>query len=90
MDAKGDDLMYQSYNYMKALLPNPKINVMLAASNTLGMIAEIGSPLWAIKSKEQSEFSNWTSRNPEDTLVRSFSKSWLVPEIIQHTSSGRV
>lgn len=31
---------FRCYNYVKALLPNPDINVMLAASKTLGRIAE--------------------------------------------------
>lgn len=48
MDAKGDGIietyLYRFYNYVKALLPNPDINVMLAASKTLGRIAEIGGP----------------------------------------------
>ncbi|KAK7686283.1 hypothetical protein QCA50_010507 [Cerrena zonata] len=48
LDAKGDGIietyLYRFYNYVKALLPNPDINVMLAASKTLGRIAEIGGP----------------------------------------------
>ncbi len=34
--------LFRFYNYVKSLLPNPDINVMLAASKTLGSIAEIG------------------------------------------------
>lgn len=34
---------YRCYNYVKALLPNPDVNVMLAASKTLGRIAEKNS-----------------------------------------------
>ncbi|KAJ3547494.1 hypothetical protein NM688_g5399 [Phlebia brevispora] len=34
--------LFRFYNYVKSLLPNPDINVMLAASKTLGQIAEIG------------------------------------------------
>ncbi|KAI0046207.1 atypical/PIKK/FRAP protein kinase [Auriscalpium vulgare] len=36
--------LFRFYNYVKALLPNGDINVMLAASKTLGQIAEIGGP----------------------------------------------
>jgi FKBP12-rapamycin complex-associated protein len=35
--------LYRFFNYVKSLLPDPDINVMLAASKTLGQIAEIGS-----------------------------------------------
>lgn len=34
--------LFRFYNYVKYLLPNPDINVMLAASKTLGRIAEVG------------------------------------------------
>lgn len=34
--------LYRFYNYVKHLLPNSDFNVMLAASKTLGTIAEIG------------------------------------------------
>ncbi|KAI0316749.1 atypical/PIKK/FRAP protein kinase [Amylostereum chailletii] len=34
--------LFRFYNYVKSLLPNSDINVMLAASKTLGQIAEIG------------------------------------------------
>lgn len=34
--------LYRFYNYVKTLLPNPDINVMLAASKTLGHIAAVG------------------------------------------------
>ena len=34
--------LFRLYNYVKALLPDTDINVMLAASKTLGSIAEIG------------------------------------------------
>ncbi|KAI0032654.1 atypical/PIKK/FRAP protein kinase [Vararia minispora EC-137] len=34
--------LYRFFNYVKSLLPDPDINVMLAASKTLGQIAEIG------------------------------------------------
>ncbi|KDQ52943.1 hypothetical protein JAAARDRAFT_61533 [Jaapia argillacea MUCL 33604] len=34
--------LFRFYNYVKPLLPNNDINVMLAASKTLGQIAEIG------------------------------------------------
>ncbi|KAI0792169.1 FAT-domain-containing protein [Abortiporus biennis] len=34
---------FRCYNYVKAMLPNPDINVMLAASKTLGRIAEKNS-----------------------------------------------
>ena len=34
--------LFRFYNYVKALLPDHDINVMLAASKTLGNIAEIG------------------------------------------------
>lgn len=34
--------MFRFYNYVKTLLPNPDINVMLAASKTLGHIAAVG------------------------------------------------
>lgn len=33
--------LFRLYNYVKTLLPDPDINVMLAASKTLGHIAEI-------------------------------------------------
>ncbi|KAI0924480.1 hypothetical protein AcW2_005356 [Taiwanofungus camphoratus] len=36
--------LYRFFNYVKALLPNPDINVMLAASKTLGQIAAVGGP----------------------------------------------
>ncbi|GBE86637.1 Serine/threonine-protein kinase tor2 [Sparassis crispa] len=36
--------LYRFYNYVKTLLPNPDINVMLAASKTLGKIAAVGGP----------------------------------------------
>ena len=34
--------LFRFYNYVKYLLPNSDINVMLAASKTLGRIAELG------------------------------------------------
>lgn len=34
--------LFRFYNYVKSLLPNSDLNVMLAASKTLGQIAEIG------------------------------------------------
>ncbi|KAK7056413.1 phosphatidylinositol kinase-related protein kinase tor1 [Paramarasmius palmivorus] len=34
--------LFRFYNYVKHLLPNPELNLMLAASKTLGQIAEIG------------------------------------------------
>ena len=34
--------LFRFYNYVKRLLPNPDVNLMLAASKTLGQIAEIG------------------------------------------------
>ncbi|KAE9399554.1 phosphatidylinositol 3-kinase [Gymnopus androsaceus JB14] len=34
--------LFRFYNYVKHLLPNPDVNLMLAASKTLGQIAEIG------------------------------------------------
>ncbi|OCH96265.1 FAT-domain-containing protein [Obba rivulosa] len=36
--------LFRIYNYVRSLLPNPDINVMLAASKTVGRIAEIGGP----------------------------------------------
>lgn len=36
--------LFRLYNYVKALLPDNDINVMLAASKTLGQIAEISGP----------------------------------------------
>ena len=39
MDPKTN--LFRLYNYVKTLLPDPDINVMLAASKTLGQIAEI-------------------------------------------------
>ncbi|KAI0078720.1 phosphatidylinositol 3-kinase [Panus rudis PR-1116 ss-1] len=48
LDAKGGGFIeaypYKFYNYVKALLPNTDVNVMLAASKTLGRIAALGSP----------------------------------------------
>ncbi|KAH9940814.1 atypical/PIKK/FRAP protein kinase [Epithele typhae] len=41
MDPKTTSL-FRLFNYVKTLLPDPDINVMLAASKTLGRIAEIG------------------------------------------------
>lgn len=40
IESKRD--LFRFYNYVKYLLPNPDINVMLAASKTLGRIAEVG------------------------------------------------
>ncbi|KAG6820409.1 hypothetical protein H0H93_000916 [Arthromyces matolae] len=34
--------MFRFWNYVKHLLPNPDVNLMLAASKTLGQIAEVG------------------------------------------------
>ena len=34
--------LFRFYNYVKHLLPNPEVNLMLAASKTLGKIADIG------------------------------------------------
>ncbi|KAI0272361.1 atypical/PIKK/FRAP protein kinase [Gloeopeniophorella convolvens] len=34
--------LFRFYNYVKSLLPNSDLNIMLAASKTLGQIAEIG------------------------------------------------
>ncbi|KAH9004515.1 atypical/PIKK/FRAP protein kinase [Lactarius hatsudake] len=34
--------LFRFYNYVKSLLPNGDLNIMLAASKTLGQIAEIG------------------------------------------------
>ncbi|KAF9054520.1 atypical PIKK FRAP protein kinase [Panaeolus papilionaceus] len=34
--------LFRFYNYVKHLLPNPDVNLMLAASKTLGQIARIG------------------------------------------------
>lgn len=42
IDSKAN--LFRLYNYVKALLPDPDVNVMLAASKTLGQIAEIGGP----------------------------------------------
>ncbi|KZT27933.1 phosphatidylinositol 3-kinase [Neolentinus lepideus HHB14362 ss-1] len=47
LDIEGEDIesrrnLFRFYNYVKFLLPNSDINVMLAASKTLGQIAEIG------------------------------------------------
>ncbi|KAI0832116.1 FAT-domain-containing protein [Trametes gibbosa] len=36
--------LFRLYNYVKALLPDSDVNVMLAASKTLGQIAEISGP----------------------------------------------
>ncbi|OJT05171.1 Phosphatidylinositol 3-kinase tor1 [Trametes pubescens] len=36
--------LYRLYNYVKTLLPDPDVNVMLAASKTLGQIAKMGGP----------------------------------------------
>ncbi|KAI0793741.1 atypical/PIKK/FRAP protein kinase [Fomes fomentarius] len=36
--------LFRLYNYVKALLPDTDINVMLAASKTLGQIADISGP----------------------------------------------
>lgn len=36
--------LFRLYNYVKTLLPDTDINVMLAASKTLGQIAEISGP----------------------------------------------
>ncbi|KZV74520.1 atypical/PIKK/FRAP protein kinase [Peniophora sp. CONT] len=50
LDLDGDEgleskrNLYRFFNYVKSLLPDPDINVMLAASKTLGQIAEIGGP----------------------------------------------
>ncbi|KAI0718027.1 atypical/PIKK/FRAP protein kinase [Cerioporus squamosus] len=42
IDSKSN--LFRLYNYVKALLPDADINVMLAASRTLGQIAEISGP----------------------------------------------
>lgn len=48
LDADGEGTieskhnLFRFYNYVKSLLPSADINVMLAASKTLGKIAEIG------------------------------------------------
>lgn len=34
--------LFRFYNYVKSLLPNPDVNIMLSASKTLGQIAAIG------------------------------------------------
>jgi serine/threonine-protein kinase mTOR len=34
--------LFRFYNYVKELLPHPDVNIMLAASKTLGQIAHIG------------------------------------------------
>lgn len=48
LDVEGEESieskrnLFRFYNYVKHLLPNPDVNLMLAASKTLGQIAEIG------------------------------------------------
>ncbi|EGN96671.1 hypothetical protein SERLA73DRAFT_170096 [Serpula lacrymans var. lacrymans S7.3] len=48
LDIDGEDTieskrnLFRFYNYVKSLLPNHDVNIMLAASKTLGQIAEIG------------------------------------------------
>lgn len=48
MENDGEDIvgskryLYRFYNYVKQLLPNHDVNIMLAASKTLGQIAAIG------------------------------------------------
>jgi len=48
LENDGEDLvgskryLYRFYNYVKQLLPNHDVNIMLAASKTLGQIAAIG------------------------------------------------
>ncbi|KAI0332653.1 TOR kinase, partial [Cubamyces sp. BRFM 1775] len=42
IDSKAN--LFRFYNYVKTLLPDPDVNVMLAASKTLGQIAEISGP----------------------------------------------
>ncbi|KAH7890784.1 phosphatidylinositol 3-kinase [Phlebopus sp. FC_14] len=48
LESDGDDIvgskryLYRFYNYVKQLLPNHDVNIMLAASKTLGQIAAIG------------------------------------------------
>ncbi|KAH8093828.1 FAT-domain-containing protein [Cristinia sonorae] len=39
---ESKSILFRFYNYVKSLLPNNDINVMLAASKTLGQIAAIG------------------------------------------------
>jgi FKBP12-rapamycin complex-associated protein len=48
LDVDGEETLeskrnlFRFYNYVKSLLPNYDVNIMLAASKTLGQIAEIG------------------------------------------------
>ncbi|KAF9240696.1 phosphatidylinositol 3-kinase [Melanogaster broomeanus] len=48
LESEGEDIvgskryLYRFYNYVKQLLPNHDVNIMLAASTTLGQIAAIG------------------------------------------------
>jgi serine/threonine-protein kinase mTOR len=48
LDAEGEETiesrrnLFRFYNYVKHLLPHPDVNLMLAASKTLGQIALIG------------------------------------------------
>lgn len=41
-DVESGRNLFRFYNYVKHLLPNPDVNLMLAASKTLGKIAQIG------------------------------------------------
>lgn len=39
--------LFRLFNYVKSLLPSPDVNVMIAASKTLGRIAEMGGTAFA-------------------------------------------
>ncbi|EIW52012.1 atypical/PIKK/FRAP protein kinase [Trametes versicolor FP-101664 SS1] len=44
IDSKSN--LFRLYNYVKTLLPDPDIDVMLAASKTLGQVSEIGGTIF--------------------------------------------
>lgn len=44
IDSKSN--LFRLYNYVKTLLPDPDVDVMLAASKTLGHVSEIGGTIF--------------------------------------------
>ncbi|KAG9127299.1 phosphatidylinositol kinase- protein kinase tor1 [Ceratobasidium sp. 392] len=53
LEIEGDETieakhtLFRLFNYVKSLLPSPDVNVMIAASKTLGRIAEMGGTAFA-------------------------------------------
>lgn len=59
--------IYKLYNYVKHLLPNPDIDLMVAASQTLGHVVEIGNSEFGeqiIDSELQASIELLNSENP--------------------------